>query len=228
MVLTVHHLQVSQSERIVWLCEELDIQYELKNYQRSPLLSPPAYVALHPMGAAPVITDGQITLAETGAITEYILNTYGNGKLVVRPGSRNYADYLYWLHFANGTLQPGLGRAATLIWAGVSEDNNIRARVDNKFKAALQTVDNRLGETGAWLAGKEFTAADVMSVFTLSTMRKFFGFELGSYPNILSYLQRATKREAYQRAMKKGDPDLDIQELIGADPPTPFGGLKTR
>ena len=228
MVLTVHHLQVSQSERIVWLCEELGIQYELKNYQRSPLLSPPAYVALHPMGAAPVITDGDITLAESGAIAEYILNIYGNGKLVVKPGDKNYAEYLYWLHFANGTLQPGLGRAATLVWAGVGEDNNLRARVDAKFKAALQTVDRRLGETGAWLAGKEFTAADVMSVFTLTTMRKFFGFELGAYPNILSYLQRVAKRETYQRAMQKGDPDLDVQELIRADPPAPFGGLKTQ
>ncbi|KAK5113996.1 hypothetical protein LTR62_003119 [Meristemomyces frigidus] len=226
MVLTVHHLQVSQSERIVWLCEELAIPYELKLYKRSPLLSPPAYLALHPMGAAPVITDGDITLAESNAITEYILNIYGDGKLVVQPGEKGYAEYLYWLHFANGTLQPAFGRAGTLVWAGVSEDNNIRSRVDNKVTQALQLVDNRLGETGAWLAGKEFTAADVMTVFTFTTMRKFVRVDLSRYGNILAYLQRVTKREGYRRAIENGDPELDLKELMGGPSPEPFSGLK--
>lgn len=96
MGLTVHHLQISQSERIVWLCEALGIEYNLKLYQRHPLLSPPEYLALHPIGAAPVITDGDVTLAESVAVVEYIINVYGGGKLTVKPGEKNYADYLYW------------------------------------------------------------------------------------------------------------------------------------
>lgn len=97
MGLTVHHLQVSQSERIVWLCEALGIDYDLKLYQRHPYLSPPEYLALHPLGAAPVITDdGGVLLAESEACVEYIIHVHGGGRLTVKPGEKNYADSLYW------------------------------------------------------------------------------------------------------------------------------------
>jgi glutathione S-transferase len=106
-MLTVHHLGVSQSERIVWLCEELELPYELKLYKRSELgAAPPEYKALHPLGAAPVIGDGDVLLAESGAVMEYILGRYGEGRLVIRPEQPGYADYLYWLHFANGSMMP--------------------------------------------------------------------------------------------------------------------------
>lgn len=96
MVLTVHHLGISQSERIVWLCEALEIQYHLKIYKRSPVLSPPEYSALHPIGAAPVITDGDVTVAESEACVDYIVNIYGGGKLTIKPGAKKYPDFLYW------------------------------------------------------------------------------------------------------------------------------------
>src|SRR3954471_12433887 len=111
-MLTIHHLGRSQSERIVWLCEELDVPYELKRYERRAdnKLAPPEYKALHPMGIAPVINDGALVLGESGAIVEYIVETYGaqssdQGRLVLKRGDAGFADYLYWFHFANGTLQ---------------------------------------------------------------------------------------------------------------------------
>src|ERR1700712_1296315 len=107
-MLTVHHLGVSQSERIVWLCEELGIPYELKVYDRDPVtrMGPPAYKALHKLGAAPIITDGDVVLPESGAIMQYIIGKYGNGRLSVGPEAPNFADYLFWLHFANASLMP--------------------------------------------------------------------------------------------------------------------------
>ena len=230
MVLTVHHLQVSQSERIVWLCEELGIPYELKLYQRSPVLSPPSYLALHPIGAAPVITDDEknLTLAESNAIAEYIIHVYGGGHLAVEPGADNYADYLYWFAFTNGTLQPAIMRTMVLRFAGLNEDNNHVARYENRLNQALEFLDRRLGETGAWLAGKEFTAADVMIVFSLTTMRKFDGRDLSKYGNVLEYLQRVKGREAYVRAMGKADPGMDVQDAMRGPPPELFGPLKAR
>src|SRR3954452_66527 len=108
LMLTVHHLGKSQSERIVWLCEELGIPYELKRYARDPvsMLAPADYKALHPIGAAPVLTDGGLVLAESGAVLDYIIAKYGNGRLTLKPDHPDFASYLYWLHFANGSLQP--------------------------------------------------------------------------------------------------------------------------
>src|SRR5436190_22381021 len=109
-MLTVHHLGKSQSERIVWLCEELDIPYELKTYARAPLMAPPDYKALHPIGSAPVITDGDLVLAESGAIVDYIIARHGNGRLALTKDHPDFAPYLYWFHFANGTLQAAMLR----------------------------------------------------------------------------------------------------------------------
>ena len=115
-MLIVHHLGKSQSERIVWLCEELAIPYELKRYTRDPvtMLAPADYKALHPIGAAPVITDGDLVLAESGAVVEYIIAKYGNGRLALNPAHRDFAQFLYWYHFANGTLQAAMGRSMIL------------------------------------------------------------------------------------------------------------------
>src|SRR6185369_7062154 len=115
-MLTVHHLGKSQSERIVWLCEELGIPYELKRHVRDSvtMLAPPDYKALHPIGSAPVITDGDLVLAESGAIVDYIMAKYGDGRLALRPDHPDFAQFLYWFHFANGTLQAGMGRLMIL------------------------------------------------------------------------------------------------------------------
>src|SRR3954471_23362023 len=106
--LIVHHLGRSQSERVVWLCEELGLDYELKRYERrtDDKLAPPEYKALHPMGSAPVIQDGPLMLGESGAIVEYLIATRGEGRLAFTPMQPGFAEYLYWFHFANGSLQP--------------------------------------------------------------------------------------------------------------------------
>jgi glutathione S-transferase len=210
-MLTVHHLGKSQSERIVWLCEELGIPYELRRYDRDPvtILAPAEYRALHPIGAAPVITDGGLVLAESGAIIEYIIAKHGDGRLAPGPSHPDFATYLYWFHFANGTLQPVLGRKSLLRRAGTPDDHPTALFVKERMGRALGLVETRLGEA-PYLAGRKLTAADIMSVFTLTTMRYFAPLDLAPYPDILAYLQRIAVRDAYRRAMEKGDPGMPL------------------
>lgn len=208
-MLTVHHLGKSQSERIVWLCEELDLPYELKVYDRDPVtrLAPPEYKALHPMGAAPVIDDGGVVLAESGAIIDYLVARYGNGRLVLAPDHPDFAHFVYWFHFANGTLQPATGRNMILSRLDLPHGNPMLRAMNARLDLALGQVQSRLAKVHHF-AGSEFTTADIMIVFTLTTMRLFLPFGLAPYPAILAYLQRIGRRDAYRRAMRKGDPDL--------------------
>ena len=205
----VHHLGKSQSERIVWLCEELGIPYELRVYDRDPVtrLAPPDYKALHPMGAAPVITDGDLVLAESGAIIEYIVAKHGKGRLTLAPDHPDFAQFLFWFHFANGSLQPATGRSMILSRLKLPDDNPILRAMKGRLDLALRLVEARLAKT-SFLAGSEFTTADIMIVFTLTTMRLFLPFDLAPYPAILAYLQRIGGRPAYRRAMQKGDPGM--------------------
>jgi len=210
-MLTVHHLGKSQSERIVWLCEELGIPYELKHTARDSrtMLAPAPYKALHPIGSAPVITDGDLVLAESGAIVEYIIAKHGNGRLAPGTGHPDFAQYLYWFHFANGTLQAGMGRLMMLNRLKLDSDNPVlvtsKARVDRAF----DLVDARVREA-EYFAGKDFTAADIMMGFSLTTMRYFQPYDLGRCPNIVKYLARIGARPAYRRAMEKGDPGMAL------------------
>ena len=208
-MLTIHHLGHSQSERIVWLCEELGIPYELRHYRRDATtrLSPPELLALHPLGAAPVIQDGDLLLAESAAIVEYIIVRRGGGRLRLDPSHPDYANYLYWFHFSNGNLQPVTGRLMMMSRAGLPADHPVHASLQMRFDRVMQLVDARLREA-TYFAGSEFTAADIMSVFSLTTMRLFQPVNLRSYPGILAYLQRIGKRPAYRCAMAKSDPDL--------------------
>jgi len=208
-MLTIHHLGKSQSERIIWLCEELGVPYELKLYKRDAvtMLSPPELKALHPLGAAPVITEGDLLLAESAAIVEYIIVKHGGGRLALGPEHPDYASYLYWFHFANGNLQPVMGRTMFMRRTGLPAGNPLMVAVQGRLDRVLDLVEARLGEAD-FLAGSEFTAADIMSVFSLTTMRIFLPLDLSPYPNILAYLQRIGARAAYRRAMQKGDPDL--------------------
>lgn len=208
-MLKVHHLGHSQSERIVWLCEELAIPYELVKYTRDPVtrMSPPELKALHPLGAAPLVEVDGLLLAESGAIVEFILARYGRGRLQHVPNHADFAPYLYWFHFANGNLQPGIFRSMTVGRCGLAADHPLRAAVRERLDLVLALIDGRLAHND-YLAGVEFTAADIMSVFSLTTMRLFHPVDLAPYPNILAYLQRIGARPAYQRAMSKGDPDL--------------------
>lgn len=208
-MLKIHHLGHSQSERIVWLCEELELPYDLVHYTRDAVtrLSPPELKALHPLGAAPLIEDGDLLLAESAAIVEYIIVRHGGGRLKLGPDHADYAQYLYWFHFANGNLMPVMGRMMAVSRAQLPADHPVQQNAQVRLDRVLALVEARLDEA-PYLAGQEFTAADVMSVFSLTTMRLFQPLDLGPYPSIRAYLQRIGARPAYRRAMAKGDPDL--------------------
>jgi glutathione S-transferase len=210
-MLTVHHLGKSQSERIVWLCEELGIPYTLQHHVRDPVtgFSPPELRALTPMGAAPVIQDGDLTLPETMAVIEYILTTYRDGGLVVRPDQPGWRDYLYWLHFANGSLQPVMGRNAILRRAKLPDDAPLVVNTKERLHRAFSHVDNRLAAS-AFLGADRLTVADIVAVFSLTTMRYFMPVDLSPYPNIRAYLQRIGALEGYRRAMAKSDPGMEL------------------
>jgi glutathione S-transferase len=210
-MLTVHHLNRSQSERIVWLCEELGLDYKLVVHARDPItqLSPPSIRALHPIGSAPIIQDGDVTLAESGAIVDYILGRYGDGRLTYGPQAPEFAEYLYWLHFANGTLQPAMGRVFVMGRLKVAADDPMVIGVHARFKRCLRLLEDRLAAS-PYLAGPEFSVADVMTMFTLTTMRVFSPLDLTPYPAILAWIQRLAERPAYKRAMEKGDPGMAL------------------
>lgn len=208
---TVHHLGKSQSERIVWLCQELEIPYELKRYTRDSktMLAPADYKALHKIGAAPVITDGSLVLAESAAVVDYIIAKYGNGRLTIKPDHPDFAAYLYWFHFANGTLQPAMGRNMILNRLNLPDDNPVRMAMKARLDLAFDLVEARTREA-EYLAGSEFTAADIMMGFSLTTMRYFLPYDLARCPDIVSYLARIAARPAYRRAMEKGDPGMAL------------------
>ena len=208
-MLTIHHLGKSQSERIIWLCEELGLPYQLIRYDRDPvtILAPPELKKIHPLGAAPVITDGELVLAESGAIIEYIIAKHGGGRLALGPTHADFAQYLYWFHFANANLQPNMGRNMILRRLNLAPDDPTLLAMKGRLDRALDLVEARLRDADH-LAGHEFTAADIMTVFTLTTMRIFMPIDLAPYAHIRAYLRRIGDREAYQRAMQKGDPDM--------------------
>ena len=210
-MLTIHHLGKSQSERIVWLCEELAIPYKLKVYDRdaATMLAPADYKALHPIGAAPVITDGDLILAESEAIIDYIIARHGGGRLALSANDEAFPDYLYWYHFTNGTLQPSISRNMIIKWGGIDDASPISEAMRQRTDTALKMVDQRVADH-PFLAGDGFTAADIMIVFSLTTMRYFISFELTPYPAILAYLKRISSRPAYQAAMAKGDPGMPL------------------
>jgi len=219
MPLTIHHLQSGQSERIPWLCEELEIPYTLILHQRSPIFSPQSIKDLNPLGQAPVIQDGDLMLAESAACIEYIIHTHGNGKLALPPSHKNYADYLYWFHFANGTLQPHVVTMLQISHLDKDMSGPSGVRTKERFAKMLAFVDSRLKEN-KWLAGEEFTAADIMIVFTLTTMRSFIGYDLSEYEGILGYLGRVTQRKGYSKARAKADQGLEL--MIDGKPPKSF------
>ncbi|MBS0367546.1 MAG: glutathione S-transferase family protein [Proteobacteria bacterium] len=208
-MITVHHLGISQSERVVWLCEELGIPYTLKRYDRDPAtkLAPADYRALHPMGIAPVITDGDLVLTESGAILEYLIARYGDGRLAVAPARPNFADYLFWYHFANGTLMPSAMTGIFSSMGGLAADHPILRVFGQRTERAFALIERRLDEV-PYFAGDEFTAADIMMVFPLTTMRGFVPRDLAPLPHLRDYLERIGARPGYQRAMAKGDPGM--------------------
>ena len=138
---------------------------------------------------------------------DYIVAKHGGGRLRLGPDHPDFANYLYWFHFANGNLQPVLGRSLMVGRVGLPPDHPVQMAMQGRLDRVMDLVEARLGEAD-YLAGSEFTAADIMSMFSLTTMRLFQPVDLGRYPKMLAYLQRVGARPAYRRAMAKGDPDL--------------------
>lgn len=210
-MLIVHHLNVSQSERIVWLLEELELPYELRVYQRDPntQFAPPELRRVHPLGSAPVLCDGEIVIAESGAIIEYVLARYGNGRLTVPVTSPEYPDYLYWFHYANGSLMTQI----SLKWiagmaAGESSDSVLLSALGERVDRHLQMVEDHLSRA-TYFAGSQFTTADIMMHFPFGTMKAFYNVGLDNRPNIKAWLARISDRPGYQRGMKAAGHDRD-------------------
>ncbi len=203
-MLTIHHLRISQSVRIVWLCEELGLEYDLKLYNRDPdtRLAPPELKALHPMEVAPVITDGDLVLGESGAIVEYIIGKYApDTDLVPGPDHPDFADHLYWFHFANATFMTNGMMQIAVGAVGAEMPPPLAKRVTN----AWEQIERRLGEAD-YFGGSALTTADIMMVFQLTTSRAFNNMSIDHLPNLKAYLKRIGAREAYQRAMAKCEP----------------------
>ncbi|KAG6041345.1 hypothetical protein E4U41_004875 [Claviceps citrina] len=216
MALIVHHLNTSQSERIVFLCEELDIAYDLRMYKRAPMLAPAEYKALHPQETSPIIQDGDVTLAESGACIEYIAHKFGNGRLFVQPSDPEYDEFLYWWHWSNGTFQPTVSMIMMANASGFPNDHWLVLMSKQRLQKGLDGLDKRLAKN-EWLAGSQFSAADVMLMFSLTTMRYWTPYSFAGFDHVLKYVERVSKREAYQRAMKKCEPDMKL--LLGPDAP---------
>lgn len=230
MVLKVHHLGISQSERILFLCEELSIDYEIVHHKRDPIGAPASLknVPGNATGKAPFLedTDAGISLQESGAICEYILAKNAAGqlgsqlqdkKLFKTYGEAGYAEYIYWFHWSNSTYQALLNRFTFLEIGQIPKDNLAYKLSAQALQETLRILDDHLAKN-KWLAGEDFTAADIMTVYTL-TSKRYFGplVSYSGYENVLRYLADIGERPAYQRAMEKGDPDMRL--LTGAEPP---------
>jgi glutathione S-transferase len=216
-LITVHHLNNSRSQRILWLLEELDVPYEIKRYQRDPktMLAPPELRAVHPLGKSPVITDGGRTLAESGAIIEYLADRHGNGRLIAAPGSDERLRQTYWLHYAEGSAMPPLllklvfQRVETApvpffikpVARGIAHEvqNDF---VDPQLKLHLDYLESELGAAD-WFTGDAFSVADIQLSFPLEAFAARGGLDDG-YPGLVGFLQRIHARPAYQRALERG------------------------
>jgi glutathione S-transferase len=205
-MITIYHLDTSRSERIVWLMEELGLEYKLELFQRNDNGSAPdALREIHALGKAPVIRDGDTVLAESGAIVDYIVHRYAGDRLAVAPAAADYARYIYWFHFAEGSLMSLLILALVLGRVPEANASPVRTRVLERMKQTLYFIDSELAQS-TYFAGSAFTAADVMMTFPFTTMRHFLNYDLAPYANILAYLQRIESRPAYHKAMALAGP----------------------
>lgn len=206
-MLTVYHLGISQSDRIVWLLEELGLPYKLEVFTRhSSGYAPKELQAVHPLGRAPVIRDGETVLAESSAIVEYICHRHGGGEFWVAPEASNYSDFLFWFHLAPATLSPMSMYKMFAVRANYQNLDHIMRHFLEQFEVVLKMLDDRLGAV-PYLAGKELTAADIMTMYPLTTWGRYNGLHLKPFPNIVAYVQRVEARPAYRRAMDIAGPD---------------------
>jgi glutathione S-transferase len=217
-MLVVHHLNNSRSQRILWLLEELGLPYEIKHYQRDAktMLAPPELKAIHPLGKSPVVTDGDKVIAETGAIVDYIIQTYGAGRLIPADGTSDRRMYDYWLHYAEGSAMPPLLLA--LVFGVLPERAPffvkaiVRGISNTAMKSFIQPqIDLHAGywesvlDKTPWFAGQEMTGADIMMSFPVEAAASRGGVDK-RYPRLQAFLTRIHGREAYKQALEKGGP----------------------
>lgn len=216
-MIIVHHLNNSRSQRVLWLLEELGLEYEIRRYERNPatMLAPPELKQVHPLGKSPVITDGPLTLAESGAIIEYVVGRYGDGRLAPAPGTPEHVRYLYWLHYAEGSMMPPL--LMRLVFSRLANGpmpffvrpiaRKIAQKANDTFiepqlKLHLDYLEGELSKA-EWFAGTDFSAADIQMSFPLEAARQRAGLD-ESRPRLMSFLQRIHARPAYIRALDRG------------------------
>jgi glutathione S-transferase len=203
-MLVVHHLNDSRSQRILWLLEELGLSYEIKRYQRDPQtrLAPPELKAVHPLGKSPVITDGPATIAESGAIIDYVLRKYGNGALQPKAGSAEFEAYAEWLHYGEGSAMLPL---MLNLYVGRLGDAGkpLHPRIDSELANHLGYVEAAL-KGREWLVGSALTGADIQMSFVGEMARAAKRIE--PYPSMAAWVARFQARPAYQRSIEKGGP----------------------
>jgi glutathione S-transferase len=216
-MIIVHHLNNSRSQRVLWLLEELGLPYEIVRYQRDPktMLAPRELRAIHPLGKSPILQDGEVTLAESGAIVEYLLERYGQGRLKPAVGSPDWLRFIYFLHYAEGSAMPPLLLKLVFVRmetapvpffakpvARMLAKGAQKAFVDPQLKLHLDYLEGEIGKS-AWFAGEAFTAADIQMSFPLEAAASRGGLD-ASRPKLHDFLQRIHARPAYQAALAKG------------------------
>ncbi len=218
-MITVHHLNDSRSQRVLWLLEELGVPYEIKHYQRdrATMLAPEALRQVHPLGKSPVISDGDATVAESGAIIEYLVERHGNGRFVPAAGTPEQLRYRYWMHFAEGSAMPPL--LLKLVFMKIASTKvpffvkpivrSISSKVmgtlvDPNLTRQLDFMEAELGKS-EWFAGQEFSAADIQMSFPLEAAAQRAGLN-ASRPRLMAFLKRIHARPAYARALERGGP----------------------
>lgn len=218
-MIIVHHLNNSRSQRVLWLLEELGLPYEIKHYQRDPktMLAPESLRQVHPLGKSPVITDGDVTVAESGAIIEYLVERYGNGRLVPPAGSPEKLRWRYWMHFAEGSAMPPL--LLKLVFTTIERtkmpffvkpiakaiSQKVQGTlVDPNLTRQLDFMEAELGKS-EWFAGNEFSAADIQMSFPLEAAAQRAGLD-ASRPKLMAFLKRIHARPAYRKALERGGP----------------------
>lgn len=218
-MITLHHLENSRSQRILWLLEELGVEYDIKHYKRDTKtsLAPPELLAIHPLGKSPVITDGDITVAESGAIIEYLVGNYGDGRLLPAEGTPERLAYTYWLHYAEGSFMPYM--IISLIMSRIESapvpfflkpvTKGIAGKVKDGFlnpnvKRNLEFIEATL-KNSKWFCGDSMTAADIQMSFPLEAAAVRTDLK-ASYPKSAAYLKRIHALPAYKVALEKGGP----------------------
>ncbi len=219
-MIIVHHLENSRSQRVLWLLEELGVEYEIQRYQRDAktMLAPPELLRVHPLGKSPVVSDGGVTVAESGAIIEYVLDAYAGGRLVPPPGTEARRRFTYWLHFAEGSAMPPL--LLKLIFDRIGSGQGMpffarpigraiaakvkRLMIEPNLKRQLDFMESELSRS-EWFAGDEFSAADIQMSFPVEAAAMRAGLD-ASRPKLMTFLKKIHARPAFRRALDRGGP----------------------